>query len=74
MMYELRMHAENLNNVQTGVAAAVEEKMKSERFRTELITNVSHDIKTPLTSIINYVDLIKKEPTESETMREYIEV
>ena len=74
MMYELRAHAENLNNVQTGVAAAVEEKMKSERFRTELITNVSHDIKTPLTSIINYVDLIKKEPTESETMREYIEV
>ena len=72
MMYELRTHAENLNNVQTGVAAAVEEKMKSERFRTELITNVSHDIKTPLTSIINYVDLIKKEPTESETMREYI--
>ena len=47
MMYELRTHAENLNNVQTGVAAAVEEKMKSERFRTELITNVSHDIKTP---------------------------
>ena len=43
--------------------------MKSELFRTELITNVSHDIKTPLTSIINYVDLIKKEPTESETMR-----
>ena len=74
VMYELRAHAENLNNVQTGVAAAVEEKMKSERFRTELITNVSHDIKTPLTSIINYVDLIKKEPTESETMREYIEV
>ena len=66
MMYELRTHAENLNNVQTGVAAAVEEKMKSERFRTELITNVSHDIKTPLTSIINYVDLIKKEPTESK--------
>lgn len=66
MMYELRTHAENLNNVQTGVAAAVEEKMKSERFRTELITNVSHDIKTPLTSIINYVDLIKKEPTESD--------
>lgn len=61
MMYELRTHAENLNNVQTGVAAAVEEKMKSERFRTELITNVSHDIKTPLTSIINYVDLIKKD-------------
>ena len=74
MMYELRTHAENLNNVQPGVAAEVEEKMKSERFRTELITNVSHDIKTPLTSIINYVDLIKKEPIESETMQEYIEV
>ena len=74
MMYELRTHAENLNNVQTGVAAAVEEKMKSERFRTELITQQRLDIKTPLTSIINYVDLIKKEPTESETMREYIEV
>lgn len=74
LLYELRTHAENLNNVQTGVAAAVEEKMKSERFRTELITNVSHDIKTPLTSIINYVDLIKKEPIESETMQEYIEV
>lgn len=74
MLYELRAHAENLNNVQTGVAAAVEEKMKSERFRTELITNVSHDIKTPLTSIINYVDLIKKEPVESETMQEYIKV
>ena len=74
MMFEFRQHAENLNNVQNGVAKAVEEKMKSERFRTELITNVSHDIKTPLTSIINYVDLIKKEPLESETMKEYVEV
>ena len=74
MMFEFRQHAENLNNVQNGVAKAVEEKMKSERFRTELITNVSHDIKTPLTSIINYVDLIKKEPIESETMKEYVEV
>lgn len=74
MMFEFQQHAENLNNVQNGVAKAVEEKMKSERFRTELITNVSHDIKTPLTSIINYVDLIKKEPLESETMKEYVEV
>lgn len=71
---ECRRHADNLNNVQTGVAAAVEEKMKSERLRTELITNVSHDIKTPLTSIINYVDLIKKEPQENERMQEYVEV
>lgn len=74
MIFEFHQHAENLNNVQAGVAAAVEEKMKSERFRTELITNVSHDIKTPLTSIINYVDLIKKEPMESETMQEYVKV
>lgn len=48
--------------------------MKSERFRTELITNVSHGIKTPLTSIINYVDLLSKEQLENETVREYIEV
>lgn len=74
MMYELRAHAENLNNVQTGVAAAVEEKMKSERFRTELITNVSHDIKTPLTSIINYVDLLEKEEIPNENAKEYLEV
>ena len=74
MMYELRAHAENLNNVQTGVAAAVEEKMKSERFRTELITNVSHDIKTPLTSIINYVDLLKRLKITEEPARSYIEV
>ena len=74
MMYELRTHAENLNNVQTGVAAAVEEKMKSERFRTELITNVSHDIKTPLTSIVNYVDLLKRENLENENARNYIRV
>ena len=74
MMYELRTHAENLNNVQTGVAAAVEEKMKSERFRTELITNVSHDIKTPLTSIINYVELLKQENFEDPKIQRYIEV
>lgn len=48
--------------------------MKSERFKTELITNVSHDIKTPLTSIINYVDLIKKENPENENIKNYIEV
>ena len=48
--------------------------MKSERFRTELITNVSHDIKTPLTSIVNYVDLLQKEEPENEKQREYLEV
>jgi signal transduction histidine kinase len=48
--------------------------MKSERFKTELITNVSHDIKTPLTSIINYVDLLKKEPIENKNAEEYITI
>ena len=63
-----------LNNINKGISAAVSEKMKSERFKTELITNVSHDIKTPLTSIINYVDLIKKEESENGKIREYIAV
>lgn len=48
--------------------------MKSERFKTELITNVSHDIKTPLTSIINYVDLLEKEEIPNENAKEYLEV
>jgi signal transduction histidine kinase len=58
---EYRKHAENLNNLSDGINNAVEERMKSERMKTELITNVSHDIKTPLTSIINYSDLIGRE-------------
>lgn len=63
---DLKLHGDNLNSISLGMARAVEQKMKSERFRTELITNVSHDIKTPLTSIINYVDLIKKEHPEGK--------
>ncbi|MBQ8814695.1 MAG: sensor histidine kinase [Lachnospiraceae bacterium] len=74
MYWDFKKHGENLNSISEGMAKAVDEKMKSERFKTELITNVSHDIKTPLTSIINYVDLIKKEEPESETMAEYIDV
>ncbi len=66
--------AQNLNRIGDGMSHAVEERMKSERFRTELITNVSHDIKTPLTSIINYTDLLAKEEPENERMREYIDV
>ena len=54
--------------------AALERAMRSERMKTELITNVSHDIKTPLTSIINYVDLLQKEPIENEKAKEYMEV
>jgi signal transduction histidine kinase len=53
---------------------AVNERMKSERFKTELITNVSHDLKTPLTSIVSYVDLLKQEDIDSEKAREYIDV
>ncbi|MBQ6428299.1 MAG: hypothetical protein IJK03_05935 [Oscillospiraceae bacterium] len=71
---ELKEQAEDLNRIRGGMNTAVEERLKSERFRTELITNVSHDIKTPLTSIINYVDLMEKEEPESETMREYLDV
>lgn len=67
-------HGEDLNYITDGMNRAVGERMKSERFRTELITNVSHDIKTPLTSIINYVDLLEKERPENEKMREYLEV
>ncbi len=74
MFLELKEHAEDLNAIRDGVNAAVEERMKSERFRTELITNVSHDIKTPLTSIVSYVDLLEKEELQNETARGYVEV
>lgn len=70
----LRMHAYNLNCAAKGMSKAVDDRMKSERFKTELITNVSHDLKTPLTSIVSYVDLLKKENIENETALEYIEV
>ncbi len=61
-----RKTAEDLQSVRNGVSLAVEEQMKSERLKTELITNVSHDIKTPLTSIVNYVDLLQKAHTKEE--------
>ena len=70
----LREHGEQLNRIGEGMNKAVNERMKSEHFRTELITNVSHDIKTPLTSIINYVDLLEKEKIDNEKAREYLEV
>ena len=54
-------HGEALNHIGEGLSLAVDDRMKSERMKTELITNVSHDLKTPLTSIVNYVDLLKKE-------------
>lgn len=74
MFWEFKKHAENLNSVGEGMTKAVNERMKSERFKTELITNVSHDIKTPLTSIINYVDLLEKTEIQDETQKEYLDV
>ena len=71
---EYKRHGENLNSIGSGMNRAVEDRIKSERMKTELITNVSHDIKTPLTSIINYVDLLKKEPAGSENAVEYLAV
>jgi len=66
--------AENINNIGQGLNLAIDESVKSERMKADLITNVSHDIKTPLTSIINYVDLLKRENITREPMREYIEI
>ena len=74
------MHGENLelanavNSIGEGIKVAVETSMKDERLKADLITNVSHDIKTPLTSIINYVDLLKREKIEEEPIKGYIEV
>ena len=71
---DLRQHSEQLNDLGSAINTAVDERMKSERMKAELITNVSHDLKTPLTSIINYVDLLKKEDIQEEKAKEYIEV
>lgn len=71
-MPELRNTAKYINNVSEGIENAIQDRIKSERLKAELITNVSHDIKTPLTSIINYVDLLKNEKIENEKANEYI--
>ena len=63
-----------VNDIAGGFKNAIEENLKAERLKTELITNVSHDIKTPLTSIINYVDLLKKKNIKDEKIKEYIEI
>ncbi len=65
---------ENVNNIKGGIEKAVSEKVKSERLKTDLITNVSHDLKTPLTSIINYTNLLKKENIQNENANKYIEI
>ena len=69
-----KRHAQYLNSIGKGAALAAERQLKSERMKTELITNVSHDLKTPLTSLISYVDLLKKEGLSSEHGPEYLEV
>lgn len=71
---DLAEHARQLNDLGGTISQAVDERIRSERFRAELITNVSHDLKTPLTSIINYVDLLKKEPIDNPQVQSYIEV
>lgn len=66
--------AESLNNLGDGLETALQEKVKSERLKADLITNVSHDIKTPLTSIINYVDLLKREQIQDEKIQRYLDI
>ncbi len=66
--------AQAVNHIREGLSNAVEKSLKSERLKTDLITNVSHDIKTPLTSIINYIDLIKRENIPDEKIRNYLKV
>jgi signal transduction histidine kinase/ubiquitin-protein ligase len=66
--------AENINHISAGLETALQEKVRSERLKADLITNVSHDIKTPLTSIINYVDLIKRENIQDPRIQGYLEV
>ena len=74
MVKEMQETAKEINDIAGGLSNAIEEKLKSERLKTELITNVSHDIKTPLTSIINYVDLLKKENIQGEKAIEYLNI
>lgn len=69
-----RKLAEQLNDIGGGLNKAVEEGMRNERLKTDLITNVSHDIKTPLTSIINYVDILKRENIQDPKIRGYLDI
>lgn len=74
MFRDLRQHAGQLNDLGAAIGNAVDERLRSERFKAELITNVSHDLKTPLTSIINYVDLLKKTEIQDPQAMKYIDV
>lgn len=74
MFSHWRELGEKLNRIGDGMSAAVEDRMKSERMKTELITNVSHDLKTPITSILSYITLLKKPDLDEETRMEYLDV
>ena len=74
LLWDFRRHGENLNRVSDAVSDAVEQRLRSERMKTELITNVSHDIKTPLTSVVNYASLVQSAADDPEKVREYGEV
>ena len=74
MLPSLRRHGEDLNRIADGMSAAVEQRLRSERMKTELITNVSHDLKTPLTSLVNYSELIGREAPAEGKLHEYAEV
>ncbi len=71
---DLREAAENLNQIQKGMETALAERMKSERMKVDLVTNVSHDIKTPLTSIVSYVELLRQEENLPQHVKEYIQI
>ena len=74
MVLDFKAHGEDLNHIAQGMAAAVDQRMRSERMKTELITNVSHDIKTPLTSIINYVDILKRSNINDPKIQGYLDI
>ena len=73
-IWGFRNCADDLNNINNAMQKIIDERMKSERIKTELITNVSHDIKTPLTSIVTYIDLLKKQDVSPKTAAEYVEI
>ncbi len=72
MFYDFKKIGNGINSASVGLEKALDERMKSERFKTELISNVSHDIKTPLTSIISYVELLREQPADEPANREYL--
>lgn len=74
MLPVFKEHARNLKGIQEGMNIATEKRISSEKMQAQLITNVSHDIKTPLTSIINYSNLICNEKSDNERINEYVEV